>query len=131
MDVTRIKELRDREGMTQKDVAEMIGVSQSTYSTYENGINYLNAERLEKLANMTGSVLARVPSKSKIILLTFLSSSLIDFLSTNLTKKVCHFNSGCCSIEALVASLCASSFNGLLNIFCCDNSKDNWHSSFK
>ncbi len=28
MDVTRIKELRDREGMTQKDVAEMIGVSQ-------------------------------------------------------------------------------------------------------
>lgn len=54
MDVTRIKELRDREGMTQKDVAEMIGVSQSTYSTYENGINYLNAERLEKLANIYG-----------------------------------------------------------------------------
>ena len=54
MDVTRIKELRDREGMTQKDIAEMIGVSQSTYSTYENGINYLNAERLEKLANIYG-----------------------------------------------------------------------------
>ena len=54
MDVTRIKELRDREGMTQKDVAEMIGVSQSTYSTYENGINYLNAERLEKLAKIYG-----------------------------------------------------------------------------
>ena len=59
MDVTRIKELRDREGMTQKDVAEMIGVSQSTYSTYENGINYLNAERLEKLANMTGAEICR------------------------------------------------------------------------
>lgn len=49
MDVTRIKELRDREGMTQKDVAEMIGVSQSTYRKRQRLGNSKKSSKIKDL----------------------------------------------------------------------------------
>ena len=47
-----LKEIRLARGMTQKDVADYCGVSQSSLSLYESGICEPNLETLRKLATV-------------------------------------------------------------------------------
>lgn len=48
---TRLKELRVKNNLTQRELADKIGVSPQSYGYYENGINKPDPERLVKLAD--------------------------------------------------------------------------------
>ena len=48
----RLKEIRKAAGLTQKDVATYVGVSQNTYSYWENGKTKIDVESLGKLAKL-------------------------------------------------------------------------------
>lgn len=47
----RIRELREDHDLTQREVAEMLGMSQTGYSKYETGINDIPTAVLIKLAD--------------------------------------------------------------------------------
>ncbi len=46
-----LKNARERKGMSQKDVAEEIGVAKSTYSLYESGNREPNVKTIKKIAD--------------------------------------------------------------------------------
>lgn len=50
----RLKELRWQRGWTQREVADMAGMSQSYYTELENHRKQINANRLESLARVFG-----------------------------------------------------------------------------
>ncbi len=45
----RLKEIRKYCGMSQKEMAEILGISQQHYSMYEMGKRILNAEQIIKI----------------------------------------------------------------------------------
>ena len=47
--VSRIAELRDKTGLTQRQLADLVGVTESTISNWENGRNLVWFERVTKL----------------------------------------------------------------------------------
>ena len=47
-----LRAARDRKNMTQKDVADNIGVAKSTYSLYESGNREPNVQTIKKLADL-------------------------------------------------------------------------------
>lgn len=49
---TRFKEVRKSLNLTQKDVAEILNVSQTTYNRYESGLIEPDLDRLCKLADI-------------------------------------------------------------------------------
>lgn len=49
-----IRNLRIDGGYTQRQIAEVLGVSQNTYSQYEIGVLNYSVESLEKLADFYG-----------------------------------------------------------------------------
>ncbi len=48
----RLKRLRKENKLSQGKVAEYLGMSQQSYSTYENGLSYLNIQQLSELARI-------------------------------------------------------------------------------
>jgi len=48
----RIKALREDKDLTQQQVADLLHISRSTYSAYENGANQTPIEILIKLSNI-------------------------------------------------------------------------------
>ena len=50
----KIKELRIAAGLTQAQLAECIGVTQSQVAAWERGANYPNAQKLPVLAKALG-----------------------------------------------------------------------------
>lgn len=50
----RLRELRQENGLRQKDVAEQIGVCTASYGFYENWVNKPDPETLVKLADFFG-----------------------------------------------------------------------------
>lgn len=51
MNIQRLKEIREDKDLTQKEVANVIHVTQQQYNKYELGINSIPIEKLNKLAN--------------------------------------------------------------------------------
>ena len=51
MNGERLKSLRITKGISQKDVANYLGIDRTTYLKYENGSSNPNISRLTKLAN--------------------------------------------------------------------------------
>lgn len=49
-----LSELRQGRGMTQKELAKILYVSDGTISNYENGVHYPDVEKLIDLANFFG-----------------------------------------------------------------------------
>ena len=47
-----LKNARERKGMSQKDVAEEIGVAKSTYSLYESGNREPNVQTIKRIADV-------------------------------------------------------------------------------
>ncbi len=45
----RLKEIREYNGIPQKEIANELGISQQHYSMYENGKRILNAEQIIKI----------------------------------------------------------------------------------
>ena len=50
----RLKELRLRKGLTQKEIAEVVGIKQPNYQQWESGKRKPSSETLEKFANFFG-----------------------------------------------------------------------------
>ncbi len=50
----RLKELREDNNLTQKQVADILYCSQSAYSKYEKGVLYPSVDMLVKLADFYG-----------------------------------------------------------------------------
>jgi transcriptional regulator with XRE-family HTH domain len=50
----RIKELREERGMTQKELAEALGIDRTAIAKYESGASGAKSEMLEKLATFFG-----------------------------------------------------------------------------
>lgn len=50
----RIKEARKAKGLTQVEVAQIIGISQNGYSNWETGRNRIDMNSLQKLADLFG-----------------------------------------------------------------------------
>lgn len=48
----RIRDLREDNNKSQKEIAEILGIQQNSYSQIENGINNLQIDHLIKLANI-------------------------------------------------------------------------------
>ena len=46
-----LKAAREKRGMTQKEVADIIGVAKSTYSLYESGNREPNVQTIKKIAD--------------------------------------------------------------------------------
>lgn len=46
---------RERKGMTQKEVAEKIGVAKSTYSLYESGNREPNVQTIKRISDLLGA----------------------------------------------------------------------------
>ena len=53
----KMKELREYEGLTQKDVAKKLGVARSTYGGWECGKDIIPFERLNAFANLFNTTL--------------------------------------------------------------------------
>ena len=51
----RIKDLREDKDWTQREMAEMLHISRSSYSAYENGPNAFPIEVLKSLAVLYGT----------------------------------------------------------------------------
>lgn len=47
-----LKIARERKGLSQKDIAESIGVARSTYSLYESGNREPNVQTIKKIADI-------------------------------------------------------------------------------
>lgn len=47
-----LQKARERKNMTQKEVAERIGVAKSTYSLYESGNREPNVQTIKKIADL-------------------------------------------------------------------------------
>lgn len=50
-----LKELRKDRGITQKEMGEQLGISQASYSDYENGIRKMPLTMLDYLADVLGT----------------------------------------------------------------------------
>lgn len=77
--IQKIKELRTRKGLSQEQVAEIIGVSRPTYSAIEAGKQKLDVEEVQKLAKFFGVEVGELLSgnipdieKYKQMILTYL-----------------------------------------------------------
>ena len=47
-----LKNVREKKGISQKEMAERIGVAKSTYSMYESGSREPNLQTIRKIANV-------------------------------------------------------------------------------
>lgn len=52
MDGIKIRMVRELRGLTQNNVADMLGIAQNTYSKYENNQSKISVETLEKIAKV-------------------------------------------------------------------------------
>lgn len=66
----RLKEARKSAGLTQKEVATVVGVNQNTYSYWENGKTKIDSESLDKLSELFGVttdfLLDKAPCKTTV-----------------------------------------------------------------
>lgn len=66
----RLKEARKSAGLTQKEVATVVGVNQNTYSYWENGKTKIDSESLAKLSELfsvtTDFLLDKAPCKTTV-----------------------------------------------------------------
>ena len=50
--LTELKRIRKAKGLTQKDVAEKLGIATHSYTRYECGVRRPNIDKLLKIANI-------------------------------------------------------------------------------
>lgn len=51
MNISRLKEIRENHDLYQKDVANLLGITQQQYNKYELGINAISLEKINILAD--------------------------------------------------------------------------------
>lgn len=80
---TKLKELRQKAGMTQKQLAERLWLSKATVSYYEQSLRYPSPEILVKLSgifHVTTDYLLGIEDKKQTLDVTGLSDEDISFL---------------------------------------------------
>lgn len=80
---TTLKELRQRAGMTQKQLAEKLWLSKATVSYYEQSLRYPSPEILVKLSNVfhvSTDYLLGIEDKKQTLDVTDLADEDIEFL---------------------------------------------------
>ena len=55
MNLKNLRDLREDNDVTQKELSVLLNVAANTYSQYENGVIALTAEALDKLADYFGT----------------------------------------------------------------------------
>jgi transcriptional regulator with XRE-family HTH domain len=94
----RIKKLREDRGLGQKEVAVVLGISQSAYCDQENGHNAFTAVSLDKLAEYFGKTLDELLHEDKAVLnmndnssngYNVVHSQTVNGVSEDLIKHVC------------------------------------------
>jgi transcriptional regulator with XRE-family HTH domain len=55
-----LKRLRKSSGLTQDEVAKKLGITQSAYAHYENGIRKVEAEKIPTIAQILGVEIADI-----------------------------------------------------------------------
>lgn len=60
----RIRDLREDKDLSQREMAEMLNISQTTYSRYETGVLDIPSQTLIKLAEFYGVSLDYLLSRS-------------------------------------------------------------------
>ena len=64
----RLRDLREDNDLTQRELAEKLHISQNTYSQYENGVRQLPIEmliRLSRLYNVSTDYILRLTDNPK------------------------------------------------------------------
>ena len=64
----RLRDLREDSDLTQKKLAEMLHISQNTYSQYENGVRQLPIEiliQLSEIYNVSTDYILRLTNNPK------------------------------------------------------------------
>ena len=56
MDITKLKELRNKRDLTQLQLAKLVGVTLNTYANWEKGANEPNEDNMEKLMEILEEV---------------------------------------------------------------------------
>ena len=51
MNISRLKEIRENHDLYQKDIANLLGITQQQYSKYDLGINAISLEKINILAD--------------------------------------------------------------------------------
>ena len=51
MNIKRLKEIRERKGLFQKDIAKLLNITQQVYSEYELGVRLIPLDKIDKLAS--------------------------------------------------------------------------------
>ena len=51
MNIKRLKEIRERKGLFQKDIAKLLNTTQQVYSEYELGVRLIPLDKIDKLSN--------------------------------------------------------------------------------
>ncbi len=67
----KLKELREYEGLKQREIAEILHVKRSTYAGYENGKDIIPLEKLNDLANFYHTsldyLIGNTPTKEQVM----------------------------------------------------------------
>lgn len=63
----RIRQVREKKGMTQKEVASLMGISQQAYGQYESGNREPKPETLGRIAIALGSELNEITEDTDVI----------------------------------------------------------------
>lgn len=89
---TRIKELRLKRGLKQKELADKVQIPYSTFANYENNKREPNQEQIEKIAEALGVTSYNLlgisteqllqPLKSEVKFLNYLSSLGYEYVDT-------------------------------------------------
>ena len=86
-----IKALREKKGLTQRDLAEQIGVSDKTISKWETGKGLPDITLLEPLSAALGISVTELLAGDRKIVLFFSSFVIISFIFDKKLSKKMHF----------------------------------------
>ena len=91
MNTENLKAARKKSGKTQKEIADSLGVGQSTYKNYECGLREPNGDTIVALANLFGVttdyLLGREPAPEREDLSTVVKNSGVEELEDILIRR--------------------------------------------
>ena len=61
--MVNLKEIRKKKGLTQKELANLLGIKQQQYARYESGVTKLSVDVLEKIIDICEYKLKLVKKK--------------------------------------------------------------------
>lgn len=89
---TRLKDIRNKKGLTQKQLADKLGISSSTIGMYEQNNRMPSSEILSEMCNIfdvsIDYLLGRTPEKSSEV------TDILEFVTNQLKNQECLMYNG-------------------------------------